>query len=123
MPIVEYRLVQGRHDDASIAELLTRSCTLFAEVLEQLSLRDAADIVVFGGGNTHLTNVDCKTIKGPDNTALSGDMAARMAAIKIREGFNLGYCKAKPGHGPEMHNHDTNETFISMTGSAGPPFM
>jgi oxalate decarboxylase/phosphoglucose isomerase-like protein (cupin superfamily) len=39
-----------------------------------------------------------------------------MAAIKIREGFNLGYCKAKPGHGPEMHNHDTNETFICMTG-------
>ena len=22
------------------------------------------------------------------------------AAIKIREGFNLGYCKAKPGQGP-----------------------
>jgi oxalate decarboxylase/phosphoglucose isomerase-like protein (cupin superfamily) len=40
-----------------------------------------------------------------------------MAAIKIREGFNLGYCKAKPGHGPEMHNHDTNETFIAMTGT------
>jgi oxalate decarboxylase/phosphoglucose isomerase-like protein (cupin superfamily) len=40
-----------------------------------------------------------------------------MAAIKIREGFNLGYCKAKPGHGPEMHNHDTNETFIPMTGT------
>ena len=46
-----------------------------------------------------------------------GEHAARMAAIKIREGFNLGYCKAKPGHGPEMHNHDTNETFIAMTGT------
>jgi mannose-6-phosphate isomerase-like protein (cupin superfamily) len=41
----------------------------------------------------------------------------RAAAIKIREGFNLGYCKAKPGRGPEMHNHDTNETFIPMTGT------
>ena len=40
-----------------------------------------------------------------------------MAAIKISEGFNLGYCRAKPGNGPMMHNHDTNETFIPMTGT------
>ena len=53
---------------------------------------------------------------GENATSPVGDHAARMAAIKIREGFNLGYCKAKPGHGPEMHNHDTNETFICMTG-------
>ena len=39
-----------------------------------------------------------------------------MPAIPIAEGFNLGYCKAKPGKGPLMHNHDTNETFIAMTG-------
>jgi len=45
-----------------------------------------------------------------------GRDAARKAAIKISEGFNLGYCRAKPGQGPMMHNHDTNETFISMTG-------
>ena len=50
-------------------------------------------------------------------TSPVGAHAAQMAAIKIREGFNLGYCKAKPGHGPEMHNHDTNETFIPMTGT------
>ena len=50
-------------------------------------------------------------------TSPVGADAARLAAIKISEGFNLGYCKAKPGHGPEMHNHDTNETFISMTGT------
>jgi mannose-6-phosphate isomerase-like protein (cupin superfamily) len=54
---------------------------------------------------------------GANATSPVGADAARMAAIKIREGFNLGYCKAKPGHGPEMHNHDTNETFISMTGT------
>ena len=39
-----------------------------------------------------------------------------MPAISIAEGFNLGYCRAKPGRGPLMHNHDTNETFIAMTG-------
>jgi quercetin dioxygenase-like cupin family protein len=45
-----------------------------------------------------------------------GQQSARNAAIKIREGFNLGYCRALPGKGPMMHNHDTNETFICMTG-------
>ncbi|HYL32597.1 MAG TPA: hypothetical protein VEU53_05560 [Stellaceae bacterium] len=54
-----------------------------------------------------------------DNDAATspvGDDAARLSAIPISEGFNLGFCKAKPGHGPMMHNHDTNETFIPMTG-------
>ncbi|HEY4370771.1 MAG TPA: cupin domain-containing protein [Burkholderiales bacterium] len=46
-----------------------------------------------------------------------GAKASRMAAIKISEGFNLGYCKAYPGKGPMLHNHDTNETFICMTGT------
>jgi mannose-6-phosphate isomerase-like protein (cupin superfamily) len=45
-----------------------------------------------------------------------GQDASSMPAIAISEGFNLGYCKAKPGKGPLMHNHDTNETFIAMTG-------
>ncbi len=45
-----------------------------------------------------------------------GDKAARMSAIKISEGFNLGFCRALPGKGPMMHNHDTNETFIGVTG-------
>jgi hypothetical protein len=49
-------------------------------------------------------------------TSPVGDDASRLAAIKISEGFNLGYCRAKPGKGPMMHNHDTNETFIPMTG-------
>ena len=45
-----------------------------------------------------------------------GANASTMPAIGIAEGFNLGYCKAKPGKGPLMHNHDTNETFIALTG-------
>ena len=49
-------------------------------------------------------------------TSPVGDHASSMPAIPIAEGFNLGYCKAKPGTGPLMHNHDTNETFIAMTG-------
>lgn len=49
-------------------------------------------------------------------TSPVGAKAARMSAIKISEGFNLGFCEALPGKGPMMHNHDTNETFIAMTG-------
>jgi mannose-6-phosphate isomerase-like protein (cupin superfamily) len=54
-----------------------------------------------------------------DNPAVTspvGEDASSRPAIAIAEGFNLGYCKAKPGKGPLMHNHDTNETFIAMTG-------
>lgn len=49
-------------------------------------------------------------------TSPVGKDASAMPAIAIAEGFNLGYCKARPGKGPLMHNHDTNETFIAMTG-------
>ncbi len=37
--------------------------------------------MVFGGTNIHLTNLDCKTIVGPDGSTLSGDMAARILDI------------------------------------------
>jgi mannose-6-phosphate isomerase-like protein (cupin superfamily) len=50
------------------------------------------------------------------STSPVGEDASSMPAIAIAEGFNLGYCKAKPGRGPLMHNHDTNETFIALTG-------
>jgi mannose-6-phosphate isomerase-like protein (cupin superfamily) len=49
------------------------------------------------------------------NSPVGAD-ASTMPAISIAEGFNLGYCKAKPGKGPLMHNHDTNETFVAISG-------
>ena len=55
--------------------------------------------------------------EGERNNSPVGANAARSAAIEISEGFNVGYVKAKPGCGPLMHNHDTNETFIAMTGT------
>ncbi|MGH7390401.1 MAG: cupin domain-containing protein [Candidatus Rokuibacteriota bacterium] len=45
-----------------------------------------------------------------------GRTASANAAIKISEGFNLGFVKTRPGKGVLMHNHDTNETFVVMTG-------
>jgi len=37
--------------------------------------------------------------EGDSVTSPVGGDASRAAAIPISEGFNLGYCKAKPGHG------------------------
>jgi hypothetical protein len=45
-----------------------------------------------------------------------GADASEKAAIPISEGFNLGLARCKPGCGPLMHNHDTNETFTPITG-------
>lgn len=45
-----------------------------------------------------------------------GSAAAALAAIPIDEGFNLGFARAKPGCGAFTHVHDTNETFIPLTG-------
>ncbi|HYE70919.1 MAG TPA: cupin domain-containing protein [Aquabacterium sp.] len=53
---------------------------------------------------------------GDDVVSPVGARAAEHAAIRIREGFNIGFCQAAPGKGPMMHNHDTNETFIPLTG-------
>jgi mannose-6-phosphate isomerase-like protein (cupin superfamily) len=45
-----------------------------------------------------------------------GQSSAANAAIPICEGFNLGFVRCKPGRGVLMHNHDTNETFVVMSG-------
>lgn len=45
-----------------------------------------------------------------------GQNASANAAIKIAEGFNLGFVKTQPGKGVAMHNHDTNETFVVISG-------
>ena len=44
-----------------------------AEKLQSRGLR-----IAYGGTNTHMLLLDCKTIVGPDGTLLSGDMAARI---------------------------------------------
>lgn len=45
-----------------------------------------------------------------------GSSASAAAAIPIDEGFNLGFARAKPGCGAFAHVHDTNETFMPLTG-------
>ncbi len=50
-------------------------------------------------------------------TSPVGDDAAQLAAIKISEGLQSRLLPRQARHGPMMHNHDTNETFIPMTGT------
>ena len=54
---------------------------------------------------------------GADVVSPVGADAAKNSAIKISEGFSIGFCQAAPGKGPMMHNHDTNETFMPLTGT------
>ena len=60
----EFKTLQGQ---------VIKNCVAMTKRLEARGLR-----IPFGGTNSHLTNVDCKSIKSPDGTALSGDMAARI---------------------------------------------
>lgn len=54
---------------------------------------------------------------GGDAVSPVGSDNALAAAIAISEGFNMGFVKAEAGKGPLMHNHDTNETFMPVTGT------
>jgi mannose-6-phosphate isomerase-like protein (cupin superfamily) len=47
-------------------------------------------------------------------TPVGNDAKAR---ISPKAGFSCGFLKAKPGNGPVLHNHDSNETFIPMQGT------
>ncbi|MEO7405109.1 MAG: cupin domain-containing protein [Burkholderiales bacterium] len=45
-----------------------------------------------------------------------GRLASMHSAIPISEGFNLGFVRCRPGKGVLAHNHDSNETFVVMSG-------
>ncbi len=52
------------------------NCKRLTDQLQKRSLK-----IAYGGTNTHLTNIDCKTVIGDDGTTLSGDLAARILDI------------------------------------------
>lgn len=56
-----------------LQEQIIKNCIVLTARLQERGLR-----IPFGGTNTHLSNLDCKSILGPDGTTLSGDMAARI---------------------------------------------
>ena len=60
----------------SLQSQIIKNCKSLADQLQSRGIR-----IGFGGTDTHLLNLDCKTIKGHDGTTLTGDMAARLLDI------------------------------------------
>ena len=56
-----------------LQQAIVDNCQALTEGVAAQGLR-----IAFGGTDTHLTNVDCKSVVGPDGSQLSGDMAARI---------------------------------------------
>lgn len=73
---------------AALAVALRLASTQQFRDLQQQTVRNAARLaeklaehglrIAYGGTNTHMLLVDCKSIVGADGTTLSGDMAARI---------------------------------------------
>lgn len=57
----------------ALQDQIVKNCHVLTDQLITRGLK-----IPFGGTDTHLGNIDCTTIVGPDGTKLSGDMAARI---------------------------------------------
>ena len=55
---------------------IVKNCVQLTSQLQKRGLT-----IAYGGTNTHLTNIDCKSVVGKDGTPLSGDMAARILDV------------------------------------------
>jgi glycine hydroxymethyltransferase len=55
---------------------IVKNCAALADQLTGRGLK-----VAFGGTDTHLLNIDCSSVSGPDGAQLSGDQAARILDI------------------------------------------
>ena len=60
----------------SLQQQIVVNCKVMAD---QLTARGFH--ISYGGTNSHLANIDCKSITGPDGTPLNGDLAARILDI------------------------------------------
>lgn len=57
----------------ALQQQIVKNCAVFTERLSEHGFR-----IPYGGTNTHLMNLDCSWVRGPDGTGLSGDQAARI---------------------------------------------
>lgn len=55
---------------------VVKNCVTLTNRLQERGFR-----IPYGGTDTHLTNLDCRSVIGPDGTPLSGDQAARILDI------------------------------------------
>jgi len=70
-----FKLAQSPEFKNLQAQIL-KNCAALTARLQERGIR-----IPFNGTNTHMANLDCKSIVGPDGTTLSGDMAARILDI------------------------------------------
>jgi len=70
-----FKLAKSKEFKDLQAQIVKNSIALTAR------LQERGFHIPFKGTDTHLGNIDCKTIVGPDGTTLSGDMAARILDI------------------------------------------
>lgn len=56
-----------------LQDQVVKNCVVFTERLHEHGFR-----IPYGGTNTHLMNLDCSWVRGPDGSGLSGDQAARI---------------------------------------------
>ena len=66
----------GSEQFKTLQHQIVKNAVAFTERLRERGLR-----IAYGGTDTHLMNLDCKSVKGPDGTPLSGDMAARILDV------------------------------------------
>ncbi|GAB4579575.1 MAG: hypothetical protein Fur0022_23130 [Anaerolineales bacterium] len=57
----------------ALQKQIVKNCAALTNRLQERGFK-----IPFGGTNTHLMNLDCKSVKGKDGTTLSGDQAARI---------------------------------------------
>ena len=60
----------------NLMEQIVKNCQVLNDRLEERGFK-----IPFGGTNTHLTNIDTKSVRGKDDAWLSGDLAARILDI------------------------------------------
>jgi glycine hydroxymethyltransferase len=70
-----FKLATGKPFRALMKQVVT-NCIAMADTLEAAGFR-----IPFGGTETHLMNLDCKSVIGADSSTLSGDQAARILDI------------------------------------------
>ncbi len=60
----------------NLQQQIVKNCVVFTDRLKENGFR-----IPFGGTDTHLMNLDCSSVVGPDGVSLSGDQAARILDI------------------------------------------
>ena len=68
--------IAASDDFKKLQQQILDNCAAMVDQMEQRGLK-----ISYGGTNSHLANINCRAIKAPDGTPLSGDLAARIMDV------------------------------------------